>query len=319
MLVELQKLLDRGVRHFKFVDRTFNLSLPASRGILQFFLERYRPGLFMHFELIPDRLPDALREVICRFPAGSLQFEVGIQTFNETTGALIKRRQNYARLEENLTYLRKQTGVHIHADLIVGLPGEDVECFGAGFDRLVKMNPQEIQVGILKRLRGTPIIRHDTAWQMNYSPLPPYEILSNRLISFSQMQEMRRFARYWDLVGNSGNFSATRQLIFEVSDSPFKGFLTFSNWLYAKSGRTDAIALPKLMEFVFSFLVERDRDAKAAAETLLNDYQGNNRKDVPAFLRQWLSQGRVERSVQTPQITSLPPRQARHLARPGVA
>src|SRR5204863_8997249 len=76
-------LLDRGVRQFKFVDRTFNLNLKASRAILSFFLERYSPGLFLHFEMIPDRLPDALRDLIVQFPPGTLQFEVGIQTFND--------------------------------------------------------------------------------------------------------------------------------------------------------------------------------------------------------------------------------------------
>src|ERR1700677_3626239 len=86
LLGELQRLLDRGVRQFKFVDRTFNLNIATSRTILDFFLERHRPGNFYHFEMIPDRLPEALRETIARFPAGSLQFEVGIQTFNPQVG-----------------------------------------------------------------------------------------------------------------------------------------------------------------------------------------------------------------------------------------
>src|ERR1043166_3585296 len=157
LLLQLQRLLDRGVKHFKFVDRTFNLNSNVSGAILEFFLERYQPGHFFHFEMIPDRLPESLRGIIAKFPPGALQFEVGIQTFNEKVGGLIKRRQNYQRLEDNFHFLRQQTGVHIHADLIVGLPGESVESFGAGFDRLIALKPQEIQVGILKRLRGTPI------------------------------------------------------------------------------------------------------------------------------------------------------------------
>jgi hypothetical protein len=84
-----------------------------------------------------------------------------------------------------------------------------VESFAAGFDRLIALGPQEIQVGILKRLRGTPIVRHDAEWQMVYNPHPPYEILQNKLIDFATMQRLRRFARYWDLVGNSGNFIET--------------------------------------------------------------------------------------------------------------
>ena len=164
--------------------------------------------------MVPDRLPAALREVIARFPPGALQFEVGVQTFNAEVAERIARRQDYERLEDNFRFLRGQTGVHIHADLIAGLPGESLESFAAGFDRLIALGPHEIQVGILKRLRGTPIVRHDAEWQMVYNPHPPYEILQNRLIDFATMQKLRRFARYWDLVGNSGNFVETTPLIW---------------------------------------------------------------------------------------------------------
>src|SRR5689334_21800017 len=149
LLQHLQQLLDRGVKQFKFVDRTFNLNLNVSRALLRFFLDRYQPGLFFHFEMIPDRLPEALREIIAKFPPGALQFEVGIQSFNDEVCKLISRRQDLSKLEDNFHFLRGSTGVHIHADLIVGLPGETVESFGAGFDRLVQLGPQEIQVGIL--------------------------------------------------------------------------------------------------------------------------------------------------------------------------
>ena len=86
-LGEMQKLLDRGLKQFKFVDRTFNLNVATSRTILEFFLARYQPGHFFHFEMIPDRLPESLREIIARFPPGALQFEVGIQTFNPEVAA----------------------------------------------------------------------------------------------------------------------------------------------------------------------------------------------------------------------------------------
>ena len=138
-LKAMQRLLDRGVRQFKFVDRTFNLNLKTSSAILDFFLKRHTPGLFVHFEMIPDRLPEALREPIRKFPPGALQFEVGIQTFNTEVAKLISRRQDNAKVEENLRWLRVETGVHVHADLIVGLPGENLESFAAGFDRLVAL------------------------------------------------------------------------------------------------------------------------------------------------------------------------------------
>jgi radical SAM superfamily enzyme YgiQ (UPF0313 family) len=253
-LAALDRLLARGARQFKFVDRTFNLHLPTSTAILRFFLERWRDGLFLHFEMIPDRLPDALRGIIAQFPPGALQFEVGIQTFDDATSQRISRRQNLARLEDNLRYLRAHTGVHVHADLIVGLPGEDLASFGRGFDRLVALRPQEIQVGILKRLRGTPIVRHDAEHAMLYSPHPPYEILQTRAIDFATMQRLRRFARYWDLIANSGHFATAVPLLWESRDSPFHAFLQFSDWLGARLGRRHGIARSVLAESLAHYL-----------------------------------------------------------------
>lgn len=313
LLQQLQRLLDRGVKQFKFVDRTFNLNVQFSRAILEFFLARYQPGHFFHFEMIPDRLPESLREIIARFPPGALQFEVGIQTFNETVSQLISRRQNYEKLADNFNFLRRETGVHIHADLIVGLPGETLESFADGFDRLVALGPQEIQVGILKRLRGTPIVRHDADWQMVYHPHPPYEVLQNKLIDFATMQQLRRFARYWDLVGNSGNFIETAQLIWNAS-SPFHSFLRFSEWLYARTGRTDGIALVRLMEWLFEFLTGELRlDARQTARALWHDYRRAGRHDQPGFLKDFLTAD--ETLIPLPKTkTALPKRQARHLA-----
>jgi radical SAM superfamily enzyme YgiQ (UPF0313 family) len=320
LVAELQKLLDRGVRQFKFVDRTFNLNLSVSRVLLEFFLERHRPGLFYHFEMIPDRLPAGLREIIARFPAGSLQFEVGIQTFNPQVANLISRRQDYAKLEDNLQFLARNTGVHVHADLIAGLPGESLESFAAGFDRLVGLGPQEIQVGILKRLRGTPIVRHDSEWQMVYDPHPPYEILQNRTIDFPTMQRLRRFARYWDLVANSGNFVETTPLLWSQKTtpatpsevSPFYSFLRWTDWLHHKVSRTDSIALMRLMQFLFEFLtVELELDPQLAAANLWRDYQRGGRRDKPAFLKDYLCHLETSPS-ESRSDSSLPKRQARH-------
>lgn len=310
-LGEMQKLLDRGVKQFKFVDRTFNLNLNTSRAILEFFLARHQPGNFYHFEMIPDRLPEALRETIAKFPPGTVQFEVGIQTFNPVVGKLISRRQDYAKLDDNLNWLRAHTGVHVHADLIVGLPGEDMASFGAGFDKLIALRPQEIQVGILKRLRGTPIVRHDTEWQMVYHPLPPYEILQTKLIDFATMQRLRRFAKYWDIVGNSGNFVESTPLIWSRAAAPFESFLRWSDWLFARLNRTDTIALARLMELLLEYLTtELKLDARLAAETLWRDYQRAGRKDKPGFLAAHIPDAPKQSSVQ--RATGLK-RQSRHV------
>lgn len=286
-LAHMQRLLDRGVHHFKFVDRTFNLNAGIGRSILQFFLERYTPGLFLHFEMIPDRLPEALREPIKSFPPGALQFEVGIQTFNEDVSQRISRRQDNAKVEENLRFLRSETGVHVHADLIVGLPGEGVDSFAAGFDRLVALRPQEIQVGMLKRLRGTPIVRHGAEFGMAYSPHAPYEVLQTRDIDFATMQRLRRFSRYWDLVVNSGNFAETSPMLWDGA-SPFERFLALSDRLHERVGKSHAIALHHLAEFLFRHLVQAGRGAGEVAGAMWRDYRRGGRADCPDFLREFV-------------------------------
>ena len=280
-LASMQRLLDRGATQFKFVDRTFNLHLPTSSAILQFFLDRWREGLFLHFEMVPDRLPEQLRGLIKKFPAGAVQFEVGIQTFDEATSKNISRRQNLDRLADNFRFLREETGVHIHADLIVGLPGEGIESFGRGFDRLVRLGPQEIQIGILKRLRGTPIVRHDEEYRMIYAPHPPYEILSTREIPFADMQRMRRFARYWDIIANSGHFTATLQLLWQNAASPFAEFLRFSDWLHTTLRRTHQIALHVIAQVLFDYLTEeRGMDHELTASTLEADWHRTPRREA---------------------------------------
>jgi hypothetical protein len=183
---------------------------------------------------------------------------------------------------------------------------------------------------------------------MLYNPHPPYEILQNKLIDFATMHKLRRFARYWDLVGNSGNFIESTPLIWAQSSpglrppsppsateardgerwrvaaqlktaseigssSPFRAFLQFSEWLHARTGRTDSIALVRLMELLFEFLTgEVPLDAKPVAEALWRDYRRGGRRDKPAFLKDVISTEDTAIPLRKAQ-TAPPKRQARHL------
>ncbi|MBL8729236.1 MAG: DUF4080 domain-containing protein [Planctomycetes bacterium] len=307
-LAEMQRLLQRGVRHFKFVDRTFNLGIDSAVAILRFFRARWQPDLFLHFELIPDRLPEPLRAEIAAFPPGALQFEVGVQTLDDATGARISRRQDTAKLEQNLRWLRSHTGAHVHADLIVGLPGEDRATFARGFDRLWAMGPQEIQVGLLKRLRGTPITRHDAPHGMVYAATAPYEVLQTAAMPFATMQELKRFARYWDLVGNSGNWSAVLPLLLGEA-SAFAAFARFSGWLHAGTGATAGIALHRLAGLLWQWLVDhRGLQPAVVGAAMAADYARCARHDWPEFLRPYVHAG--ERAG--PSRAGGAARQARH-------
>ena len=286
VLAELDVMFKRGARTFKFIDRTFNLNVRTSTSILRFFLERMEPGVFVHFEMVPDRFPPALREVVKEFPPGSLQLEIGVQTLNPDVGARISRRQDVPKLRDNLIFLRQETSAYLHVDLIVGLPGEDIESFGRGFDQLAELNPQEIQVGILKRLRGTPIVRHTDEFAMRYSDEPPYEVLETRDVPFLEMQKMERFARYWDLVSNSGNFAGSRAYLWQGYESRFAAFMDFSDWLYGRVGRRASIQLKLLSELLFEYVVERRGvPAEEVGRAVALDYQRGGRTDLPRSLR----------------------------------
>src|SRR5262249_118793 len=144
-----------------------------------------------------------------------------------------------------------------------------------------------------------------------YNSHPPYEILQNKLIDFATMQKLRRFARYWDMVGNSGNFVASTPLLWE-DDSPFRAFMRWSEWLHAKTRRTDTIALIRLMELMFEYLTaEMKQDPRAVAEVLWSDYKRGGRHDKPGFMKDYLPDG-AEKTVPSAKA-ALPKRQARHL------
>lgn len=269
-LTAMDRLHSRGVRRYKFVDRTFNLKVETTLTILHFFHERLDEKLHLHFELVPDHLPEQLKEAIAQFPSGVLQFEIGIQTLNEEVQARINRRQDNPKSLANMDWLR-ENHVHIHADLIMGLPGETVEQFSHSFDELVHLGMPEIQVGILKRLRGSPISRHTENFTMRYNPLPPYNLLANSTIDFFMMQRLNRFARYWDMVGNSGRFTQTLPLL--LNHQPFAQFMAFSDWLFKTTQQTHKINLDRLFLLVFEWLQHIGVDREESLEMLRVDFK----------------------------------------------
>lgn len=299
-LAELDALYGRGARLFKFVDRTFNLNVKTSLKIMQFFLDKLEanPGdpVYAHFELVPDHLPDALKETIAKFPPGALQFEIGIQSFNPDVQALVSRRQDNAKAADNIRWLCTHSQAHLHVDLIAGLPGEDVASFARGFDQLVGLGAHEIQFGILKRLRGTPIIRHTEPFAMVYDPYPPYTVLATGSVDFPTMQRLVRFSRYWDLVANSGRFANT--VAHMLGAAPFENFMAFSDWIYTRTDATHRIALDRLAKLVQEWLQVCGMEREAAAALVASDYAG--RIDAPAD--------------RAKPAAAAPARQARHLA-----
>lgn len=283
-LAELETLWQRGVRNFKFIDRTFNLSIENATKLLDYFLAK-KEEYFVHFEVIPDHFPTVLREKIAQFPPAALQLEVGIQTLDPEISKNIHRRLNIAKIEDNLAFLQNETHAHLHVDLIVGLPGESVEGFGRNLDKLYSLTKCEIQIGILKKLSGTTLSRHDEIYGMKYCDKPPYDILQNDLISFAQMQKMKRFARFWDMVYNSGNFKHIATLLWKEG-KVYDGFSAFSEWLYGETESTWQIALDRLAELIFRYLTQQMHYAEEEIkQMMIEDIMTCRGRKLPSFLR----------------------------------
>ncbi|OYT90971.1 MAG: hypothetical protein CFE43_15730 [Burkholderiales bacterium PBB3] len=316
-------LYARGARHFKFVDRTFNLKIDASIRILQFFLDRLALGgwaaerfaqvkgetaklaedteqnalspslldtgapLFIHFEVVPDHLPDRLKDAIAKFPPGVLQFEIGIQSFDVDVQQRISRRQDNAKTEANLRWLLDHSHAHLHTDLIFGLPGESWQSFAQGFDQLYAIGPHEIQLGVLKRLRGTPLANRSlpgvvSEHGMVYDAAPPYTVQRNDAVSADEVQAFIRLARYWDLVANSGRFGLTMPLVMRgglvlaspnLLASPFAAFAHFSQWLWHTSaitqGKTSGLSPEDWVDALFDYLTTQRGLAPAEVRAVL--------------------------------------------------
>ncbi|MBF0381124.1 MAG: B12-binding domain-containing radical SAM protein [Magnetococcales bacterium] len=283
-LEEMVYLLKRGVKHFKFMDRTFNLKIDSACKIFDLFLQHMDSDLFLHFEIVPDRLPLPIKQRIEQFPKDSVQFEIGVQSFNQEVLNRIGRKQDSHETYENLNWLRNVSQAHLHADLILGLPGESMASIEASFNQMLLADPHDIQVGILKRLRGTPIIRHTIPFNMVFNPEPPYDLLYSDQLDFFTMQRLRRFARYWDLIGNSGRFKSFRKIL-QQRPSPFVDFLALSDWLFATTNRTHKISLMKLFELIYIGSIEvMQIDKEMAVDMIKKDFAASGRGEPPPFI-----------------------------------
>lgn len=259
LLPALDTLWRRGLRQFKFLDRSFNAPREHARQILAFFMERMTPDLRLHFEINTDHLDPGFAQTLTAFPNGVLHLECGIQTLNPATAAAIGRSPDTDRTLENLRFLTEETGATVHADLIFGLPCEDEASFSAGFNRLLSTcHPAELQVNWLKGLPGTAMVRDAAKWGLIFNPAPPYELLSNDLLDFAALTRLQHFARCWELVHNRGRFPhALARFHALCADNLFAAYQALTRRVLAAEGRLFALSLPRLKRLLCEELLAR--------------------------------------------------------------
>ena len=212
---EMQFFLDHQVRQVKFVDRTFNVVPAHYQAIWRFLADR--PGLTnFHFEIVADRLrPDEI-EWLASVPPGLFQFEIGVQSTCEKTLQAIGRQNDWQRLRQNVQALLQPHNIHLHLDLIVGLPFEGLPEFRQSFNAVYGLRPHMLQIGFLKMLPGTPLRSQAEEYGMIYLEHPPYEILANRFISYAAVRQLKQLEEVFNQTYNSGRFPQTLAYLVNV-------------------------------------------------------------------------------------------------------
>jgi radical SAM superfamily enzyme YgiQ (UPF0313 family) len=265
---EFLTLINRGVIHFKFLDRSFNHGGEHSLALLDFFRENYREGMTLHFEFTPEEPSEEWKQRLCAFPPKTLHLEVGIQTWEPDIAARIKRPLNREKTTKTLKFLIEEAKADVHADLIIGLPGEGISTIASGFNFLIGLNPAELQVGILKLLPGTAMHRHIEEFELKFSPDPPFEVLSTRDICFNELRRMERFAKCFDVMYNRGRFNLSSRLYIFSENTPFEQIMRVADHLYSKYGRLHALS-PKSIAAAMQELImpSRLQELRVALET----------------------------------------------------
>ncbi len=214
---DLKLLMDNRVAKIKFVDRTFNYSNPRSRDIFNFILQHNQSSHF-HFEIGAHLLDEETLNLLENIPAGMFQFEIGVQSTLPETLQRVGRKASLERLAESVRYLQKNTNIHLHLDLIAGLPGENYQQFLQSIDWVSALGADNLQIEPVKLLPGAPLRLQAEEWGIKFDPKPPYTILRSKNLDFVDLERLRGIGRLLDLFVNSGRFSfLLKQLISDFS------------------------------------------------------------------------------------------------------
>ena len=265
------RLLDRGSRSFRFLDRSFNASEEHACAVLDFFLARHPARLSLHLEILPTRLGDELRRRLLAFPPCVLHLEVGVQTLNAAVARRIGRACDPVMVLETVKFLMREARATVHVDLIFGLPGEDEASFAAGFDRLVReLDPPELQVNLLKRLPGTQFATDPLFAGLVFNPNPPYELLASDAMDFVTVNRLQSVARCWELVHNRGRFPRAAARVWQEGHaSPFARYAALAAQIRTAEGRLHALGADRLGGHLTRFLTDACGLSPAESETLV--------------------------------------------------
>ncbi len=230
---DLRCLMDQRVAKIKLVDRTFNYNPQRAREIFQFILDHNRASHF-HFEIGAHLLDSETIALLKMVPAGMFQFEIGVQsTFDKTLGN-INRHVSLEQLEQNVRQLQADGRIHLHLDLVAGLPGESYIDFLTSINRVAALRPDHLQIEPVKLLPGAPLRTDADKLGLRFDPTPPYTILGTPEMTFAEIEQLRGMSRLMDLTWNSGHFGTFIEQLSQACGSPASGLEQMTRYWHDK-------------------------------------------------------------------------------------
>ncbi|MCO8193305.1 B12-binding domain-containing radical SAM protein [Anaerofustis sp. NSJ-163] len=251
---EIMFFIKNDIPLVKFIDRTFNADNKRAKEIIRFILDNSKHTKF-HFEVCANLLDDEIIELFQSAPNDMFQLEVGLQSINENTIKEINRTTNTEKIGQNVTKLLKNDNVHIHLDLISGLPYEDIESFKKSFDYAYNLKPHMLQLGFLKVLHGTMMEKSKDKYDLKYNNFTPYEILSNKWMDYSDLSKLKDIEFLVDKYYNSNNFYNTLEyFVDKIAKTPYDFFEKLSIYFSKNELYKRSLSKEDLYEHLYYFL-----------------------------------------------------------------
>ncbi|MCX8129933.1 MAG: B12-binding domain-containing radical SAM protein [Clostridia bacterium] len=293
---DLNRLIEAGVAQIKFVDRTFNCNRNRAKQIFKFIIQKSRSGIKtnFHFEVAADLFDDEMIEILKNAPEGLIQFEIGVQTTNEETFEVINRKTNLVKLFENTNRLKMLGNIHIHMDLIAGLPGEGMNSFKNSFNEAYSIKPHQLQLGFLKLLKGSSIRERAGEYDYIFKEYAPYEILSNKYIGFNEILSLKELEEMVERYYNSGRFIHILEYIMNrLFMSAFEFYEHLSAYYRTKGFMNKPPSSRTLYSILYDFLKDIAPDRKGFINEILKlDFlSSDNSNNLPEGIEREVMQG----------------------------
>ena len=285
---ELQFFLAHNVKQVKFVDRTFNCNHEHAKEIWRYIAEHDNGITNFHFEIAADLITEEELEILAKFRPGLAQMEIGVQTVNSETLQEIRRITDLDKLRSVVKRIREGNNIHIHLDLIAGLPFEDYKSFIHSFNSVYDMHPQQLQLGFLKVLKGSYLYEKAGNYKIQYTDAPPYEVLSTKWISFAELLLLKQAEEMLELYYNSGQFIHALPVLQSVFPDAFTMYLHLAEFYRAHGYLTMTPSRIYRYQVLLDYAMETElaKQEEMFRQVLTFDlYLRENSKSRPDFAR----------------------------------